>query len=139
EESRRSQEGGHPLGIHGHGRRVSLRAPPGGLPAERGELPLEAPHARLPRVAPYEEPERRVRERDVPVEREAVLGRLLRRQVPSRDLDLLVLGVPGQLEDLHAVAERLTATRRRAGARIGSSRFAVVMNRTRERSKGTSR
>ena len=37
---------------------------------------------------------------------EAVLLDLLRDQVAPRDLDLLLLGVPGQLDHLHAVAQR---------------------------------
>ncbi len=54
----------------------------------------------------------------------------LRHEEPLRDLELLVLGVPRELDHLHAVAQ---------SRRDRVERFAVQMNITFDRSNGTSR
>jgi hypothetical protein len=60
----------------------------------------------------------------------AVRLELARHEVAARDLELLLRRVAGQLDDLHAVAQR---------PGIVSSTFAVQMNITCDRSYGTPR
>ena len=69
------------------------------------QLALEIAHAGLARVAADERQQRLVVDRPL-LRLEAVLGDLGRDQVLARDLDLLVLGVAGDADDLHAVHQR---------------------------------
>ncbi len=75
------------------------------LAADRADLPLEVAQPGLARVAVDEEVQPGVEEAHL-AGLEPVLGELLRDQVPARDLDLLLLGVAGERDDLHAVEER---------------------------------
>ena len=77
------------------------------LADQRGDLAFETPHARLARVVVNQIVQRLVGELDLFAQREAMLLGLPRNQEPLRDMDLLLFGVSGQLEDLHAVAQRL--------------------------------
>src|SRR5215475_7536174 len=72
------------------------------LADQRGELALEIAHARLPRVAADDQQQRLVVDRPF-LGIETVLGGRMRNQVLARDLDLLVLGIAGDADDLHAV------------------------------------
>ena len=72
------------------------------LAGERRELTLEIAHARLAGVAPDQGQQRIVVDRPL-LGVEAVLGDRVRDQMPARDLHLLVLGVAGDADDLHAV------------------------------------
>ena len=101
----------------------------GDLAHDVGDLTLEVPDAGLVGVGLDELGHRLVGDLDV-LGLEAVVRHLLGDQEPAADLDLLLLGVAGQLDDLHPVAQ---------SAGIGSSRLPVAMNRTLLRSNGTSR
>src|SRR3954453_21574538 len=76
-----------------------------GLAAPRADLALELAHAGLARVLAHDRAQRRVRERDLALGQAGALD-LPRHQVPLPDLELLLLGVAGELDDLHAVAYR---------------------------------
>ena len=102
---------------------------PGDLAHDVGELALEVPDAGLVRVRADELGHRLVGDLDV-LGLEAVVRHLLGDEEPLADLDLLLLGVAGQLDDLHPVAQ---------GGGIGSSRLAVATKSTLLRSNGTSR
>src|SRR2546428_516679 len=75
------------------------------LAAGLGDLALQVPETRLTRVLLDDRLDRLVGERHLGLA-QAVLLDLLRDQVPPGDLDLLLLGVAGQADDLHPVAER---------------------------------
>ena len=77
---------------------------PGDLAHDVGDLALEVPDARLVRVRADELGHRLVGDLDVLV-LEAVVRHLLGDEEPLADLDLLLLGVAGQLDDLHPVAQ----------------------------------
>src|SRR5205823_4699905 len=74
------------------------------LPADPPDLSLQVAEPRLARVAADDPRQRLVLEAQV-VGREPVLAQLLRDQVAAGDLELLLLGVAGELDDLHAIAE----------------------------------
>src|SRR5262249_8945002 len=74
--------------------------------ADRRDLALEVPDARLARVALDDRLERLVEERDVLAREARPLDRLRREELLG-DLDLLLLGVAGELQHFHAVAQRL--------------------------------
>src|SRR6185312_9318745 len=76
-----------------------------GLAADLGDLALQIAHARLARVVAHDVEERRVRELQL-VFLQAVALHLLRHEVAPADVHLLVLGVPGEADHLHAVEER---------------------------------
>ena len=84
---------------------VPFRAAPRDLPAQRADLALEIAHAGLARVAADDVANRGLRELDL-LGRQPVILHLLPDQVLEGDLQLLFLGVAGELEDLHAVAQR---------------------------------
>src|SRR5438874_6893174 len=86
--------------------RAALRAPPGDLATDGGDLALEVAHARLASVAAREQAQGLRLERDDRLGLEPVLARLLRDEVRLRDPDLLFFGVAGQRDDLHPVAQR---------------------------------
>src|SRR5262245_36621616 len=67
-----------------------------------GELALEVAHARFPRIAADQEQQRLVVDRPL-LGVEAVLGDRVRDQMLARNLYLLVLGVAGDADDLHAI------------------------------------
>ena len=74
--------------------------------AQRGaDLALEVAHARLARVVADDRLQRIVRDRDLIILQTVGLELALH-QISFRDLELLLLGVPGELDDLHAVAQR---------------------------------
>ena len=75
------------------------------LAGQPADLALELPHARLARVAGDRRGERLVGHHELAV-REPRLGELPREQEAAGDLELLLLGVAGELHDLHAVEER---------------------------------
>src|SRR5438876_2914177 len=75
------------------------------LAVDRADLPLEVADAGLARVL-ADEPEERVVAHHQLAFLEAVLLQLLRQEEALRDMHLLVLGVAGEPDDLHAVAER---------------------------------
>src|SRR4051794_24769481 len=77
----------------------------GDLAADRPDLALQRAHARLARVVGDDAAQRLVADRD-PRLLEAVALDLARHEVALGDLQLLVLGVAGELDDLHAVAQR---------------------------------
>ena len=66
---------------------------------------LEVAHARLARVLADDRAQRASRDRELLL-RQAVRLELLRDEVALRDLELLVLGVAGELDHLHAVEQR---------------------------------
>ena len=86
-------------------RLVAFGAAARDLAAERADLALEVADAGFARVAANHLPQRVVGERDV-LRRQAVVLDLLVDQVIARDLQLLFLGVAGELEHFHAVAQR---------------------------------
>src|SRR6185437_16794137 len=103
EELALTQRGAHPrLGD----RDLSLHDPlgdlPGHLAADRPDLALELPHAGLTRVVGDDYLERRVAECN-PAGREPVALDLARHQVALGDLELLLLGIAGELDHLHPV------------------------------------
>ena len=75
------------------------------LPAEVVDRALQLAHARLARVLAEDLHERRVVERDVG-RGQPVLLRFPRDQVAPRDLELLLVHVPGNLDHFEAVQER---------------------------------
>src|SRR2546426_2525122 len=75
------------------------------LAVDRPDLPLEVADAGLARVL-ADEPEERVVAHHELAFLETVLLQLLRQEEALRDVHLLVLGVTGESDDLHAVAER---------------------------------
>ena len=77
------------------------------LAGDRRDDLLEATHTCLVRVAVDQLRDRVVSERDVEVVNEAVLADLLRHEIALRDLDLVLFDVAGQLDDFHAIAQRL--------------------------------
>ena len=77
---------------------------PGDLAHDVGDLTLEVPDAGLVGVRADELGHRLVGDLDVLV-LEAVVGHLLGDEEALADLDLLLLGVAGQVDDLHPVAE----------------------------------
>ena len=76
-----------------------------GLAAQRADLAFEVSNAGLARVTANHLAKRLGRELDV-LGREAVVLDLLGHEVFERDHQLLFLGVAGDLEDFHAVAQR---------------------------------
>ena len=70
-----------------------------------GDLPLERAHARLAGVLLDDQLEGLVGHQELRG-RHPVLGELLGQQVSLRDVELLAPRVPGDLDDLHAVAQR---------------------------------
>ena len=76
------------------------------LAADRVDLALEAADARFARVALDDRGVRLVQECDV-LGGEAVPLDRLGAEEPLGDLDLLLLGVAGELQHFHAVAQRL--------------------------------
>ena len=81
------------------------------LARDARDLPLEIAQPGLARVVVDDEAQGRVRELERLVV-EAGGGELARQHVAARDLELLLFGVAGEADDLHAIAERL-------GDRIG--------------------
>ena len=77
---------------------------PGDLAHDVRELALEVPDAGFVRVRPDELDHRLVGDDDVLVGQPVVLH-LLRDEEPLADLDLLLLGVTGEVDDLHPVAK----------------------------------
>ena len=75
------------------------------LAADRADLALEVAHAGLARVALDDLAQRLVGELELRLH-QAVLLDLPRHQVALGDLELLLLGVAGQLDHLHPVAQR---------------------------------
>src|SRR6185437_2047010 len=90
-------------------RHLALHRPlghlPGHLAADRSDLALELTHPGLARVVGDDHPQRRIAERDAAA-REPVALHLARDQVSTSDLQLLFLGVAGELDHFHAVAQR---------------------------------
>src|SRR5262249_62190803 len=89
------------------GGEIALGAPPGYLPEQCRDLALEPTDAGLAGVPPHQDPEGRFGQDDALAEVEPVRGRLLRAEVSLGDPDLLVLRVAGELNDLHAIPQRL--------------------------------
>ena len=110
---------------------LALRHLDGDRPDDVRHLALQVTDAGLARVLLDDRRERLVVDSLICCVVEAVLGDLLGHQVALGDLQLLLAGVAGDLEHLHAVEQR------RAGS--VSSMFAVAMKMTFERSKVTSR
>ena len=77
------------------------------FPRDRGDFAFEIPHASLPRVAVDDFAQSVVGELDLLAHLQPVFGGLLRDQVLVGDVDLLDFGITRQLDDLHAVAQRL--------------------------------
>ncbi len=78
--------------------------PHGGLPADGGHLALQHPHARLPGVGGDHLPDGAVGHLQLgPLQ--AVALQLLGQQVALGDLKLLLVGIAGQLDDLHPVQQ----------------------------------
>ena len=75
------------------------------LAADGGDLALEISQAGFLRVLIDDRADAVIGELDL-VLRQAVLGDLFRDQVPLGDLELLLFGVSGELDDFHAIAER---------------------------------
>src|SRR4029453_5711130 len=76
-----------------------------GLAEEIGDSPLQVSHAGLARVLADHDAQRVLADRDL-LAGEAVRLELLRQEVALRDPELLVLGVAGQLDHVHAVEQR---------------------------------
>ena len=70
-----------------------------------GDLSLQIAHARFARVVADDGGERVLAQDELRL-LQSVLGELSRHQILRRDVDLLLLGVAGQLDDFHAVAQR---------------------------------
>ena len=75
------------------------------LAADAADLALELAHAGLARVIGDDHAQRRVGERDLALGQAVALD-LARDQVALGDLELLLLGVAGELDHLHPVAQR---------------------------------
>ena len=75
------------------------------LAPELHQLALEVADAGFARVGLDDRPQRVVADRKL-LRLQGVVARHLRHQVPLGDLDLLVLGVAGDADDLHAVHQR---------------------------------
>src|SRR6185312_2765226 len=86
-------------------RSAALGDPPRDLAADRADLALEPADAGLARVLGDDDLERGVAERDL-ARPQAVALDLSRHEVAARDLQLLRLRVAGELDRLHAVAQR---------------------------------
>ena len=95
----------------------------------RADFALQVAHAGFARVVADDRVQRVVVDFGL-FRLEAVRGYLPGDEIAAGDLEFFVLGVAGQVDDLHAVAQR---------ARDVSSTLAVVMNMTFERSNGTPR
>ena len=95
----------HPLLVDHPRALFPLRLPARALAQDRREVAFEVAQPRLARVAIRDEGQRLVGELDVPVVH-AVIDEQLGQQVAPRDLDLLLHRVAGDLDDLHAVAQR---------------------------------
>ena len=76
------------------------------LAGEPAHLALEVPHAGLARVVAHQVAQRLLGDGPLARLQPIRLG-LLRQQVAPCDLDLLILGVAGDADDLHAVHQRL--------------------------------
>ena len=105
-EARHAEERRDQIGRHAHRLAAPLGPAPRDLPAHAGDLALEIPHAGLTRVPAGQQAQSLGRELDVHHRLETVLAGLLGHEVPLRDGDLLLLGVPGQRNDFHAIAQR---------------------------------
>ena len=103
-EALRSEQVGQLLRVDDGLALAALGDLPGDLAHDVGELALEVPDAGLVRVRADQLGHRLVGDLDVLV-LEAVVLHLLRDEEPLADLDLLLLGVAGQVDDLHPVAQ----------------------------------
>ena len=83
---------------------LALGQPTGHLSDHGRDLSLEAPHAGLAGVPPHDLADGLGLEGEL-VGGEAMGGQLLRDQILSGDPDLLLIGVPGQDQDLHPVPQ----------------------------------
>ena len=104
QDARRPETAAQPGGVDGHGVAPPQRELHGDLAADRGDLALEVAQPGLARVAADHLPQHRLGEGHVSGA-QAVRLELLRHEVAARDLDLLLLGVSGEMDDLHAVPE----------------------------------
>ena len=73
-------------------------------PDHRSDLSLQVAHARLARVLADDQPHRRLGHQDL-VRSQPVRVHLLRHEEALGDLHLLLLGVTGEVQHLHAVAQ----------------------------------
>src|SRR6516164_6189149 len=84
---------------------LAFSHPPGLLADQSSDFALQVAHAGFTRVAVDDLLQSPVREFKLLAFLDSVFGGLLRDQVLARDVYLLFAGVPGQLDDLHAVAQ----------------------------------
>src|SRR5207302_4908218 len=84
--------------------RLALCDPARRLAQDVRESPLEVPDAGLARVLTDDQPQRPVGDRDA-VAAESVGFELLRHEVALADPELLVVGVAGELDHVHAVEQ----------------------------------
>ena len=92
-------------GRHRHLLGPPLRPPQGDLPADLGDLPLQVSQPGLLGVIRDDGGEGRVLDRQI-IRVDTVLGALPGDEIAPGDLQLLLLDVPGKLQDLHAIPER---------------------------------
>ena len=80
------------------------------MSADAADLALEVAHSRFARVVADDRAQRFVADLAL-LGRDAGRGELARQQVAARDLELFLGRVAGQLDDLHAVAQRPCTSR----------------------------
>jgi hypothetical protein len=110
-------------------RRAAVGDLHGDVAQRLADLALQIANAGLAGIALDDQPQRLIVDLDL-LGLQAVGLELAANQIAPRDLQLLVFGVAGEADDLHAV---------RSGPGTVSSILAVAMNTTRERSNGTPR
>ena len=119
-------------------RLVPLGPPTHHLRAHLAQRRGQPPHARLARIAADDGPDRLVRELDL-VGLQPVQPQQPRQQVPGRNLPLLRLGVPGQLDRPHPFPQhrrhRTEVGRRRHEERLGQIERQVQVAVTERRAR----
>src|SRR5206468_7674147 len=105
EEMRRAEERDDDLGADVDRSLVAFGAAARGLAAERAYFAFEVPDARLACVPADDEPQRSVSDGQL-LRGQSMVRDLLLHEMIAGDRELLFFGVSGNLEHLHAVAQR---------------------------------
>src|SRR5260370_17052648 len=106
-ELRHAEEFAHDFGSDDHVFRPAFGQTARLLADDGGNLALEIAHARFPREAVDDFAQPFFGELQLVAFLDAVFGGLLGDQIFARDVDLLLTGVAGEFDDLHAVAQGL--------------------------------
>src|SRR5262249_5586846 len=104
-ESRRAENGDEVLAADADRAALPFGNAHGGMAQRLADLPLQIAHARFARVALDDVADDVVADLDLP-RLKAIRLELALHQVAARDLELLLGGVTGEADDLHAVAQR---------------------------------